>query len=327
MEKKYQVFVSSTYTDLIEERRAVIDAILGMEQFPVGMEMFSAANDDQWSVIQRTIDNSDYYVLILGQRYGSVINDGPSKGISYTEREFEYAVSKGVPVLTFIIDENKPVMPKDMDSDSAAQEALKNFKAKASSHHYVKWWKDKGELTTQVVTALNRAMNDQQHPRPGWVRGNEKATINNNEIDEVKQRLDRMEDAYTWHSIEMSPHDRIKVIQNNDAANVLITYSAQCKGKFTIKQNIIKENLFIEVGSFELPAEDNTRDWAKWSEAVKALKSVGYIEEVYGLGSSKTKAYTLTKNGWDYVDEFGEDSFTDLNDPNEMLGELENYIG
>lgn len=73
MEKKYQVFISSTYKDLIEARSKVRDAILSMMHFPVGMEMFNAADEEQWEIIQETIDSSDYYVLILGQRYGSVI--------------------------------------------------------------------------------------------------------------------------------------------------------------------------------------------------------------------------------------------------------------
>lgn len=86
MEKKYQVFISSTYKDLIEARSKVRDAILSMMHFPVGMEMFNAADEEQWEIIQETIDSSDYYVLILGQRYGSVIESGSDAGISYLLR-------------------------------------------------------------------------------------------------------------------------------------------------------------------------------------------------------------------------------------------------
>ena len=75
MEKKYQIFISSTYTDLIEARTKVRDAILSMYHFPVGMELFGAANEEQWQIISETIDSSDYYVLIVGQRYGSVISE------------------------------------------------------------------------------------------------------------------------------------------------------------------------------------------------------------------------------------------------------------
>jgi len=44
MNKKYQVFVSSTYKDLKEERMAVTHLLLKMGFIPVGMEQFPASN-------------------------------------------------------------------------------------------------------------------------------------------------------------------------------------------------------------------------------------------------------------------------------------------
>lgn len=42
MEKKYQIFVSSTYEDLKKERDKVFATILKMNHFPIGMELFNA---------------------------------------------------------------------------------------------------------------------------------------------------------------------------------------------------------------------------------------------------------------------------------------------
>ena len=86
---KYQIFISSTYEDLKEERDEVIKAVLEMGHIPVGMEMFSAADEEQWKLITRQIDQTDYYVVIVAHRYGSVIGKK-----SYTEKEYEYAVKK-----------------------------------------------------------------------------------------------------------------------------------------------------------------------------------------------------------------------------------------
>ncbi|HDZ8843871.1 TPA: DUF4062 domain-containing protein [Aeromonas dhakensis] len=47
MDKKYQVFISSTYEDLKDEREQVIKSVLEMGHIPVGMEMFSAADEEQ----------------------------------------------------------------------------------------------------------------------------------------------------------------------------------------------------------------------------------------------------------------------------------------
>ena len=93
-DKKYQVFISSTYTDLVKDREKISKQILTLYHFPIGMEMFSAGDNDQWTVITNTIDKSDYYVIILGHRYGSLAEDG----FSYTEKEYDYATSKGIPI-------------------------------------------------------------------------------------------------------------------------------------------------------------------------------------------------------------------------------------
>jgi Domain of unknown function (DUF4062) len=100
MNVKYQIFVSSTYEDLKEERNEVIKACLNMGHIPVGMEMFNAADEEQWQVITRTIDQCDYYVVIIAHRYGSTV-----EGISFTEKEYDYAVAQGVPILGFPIDD------------------------------------------------------------------------------------------------------------------------------------------------------------------------------------------------------------------------------
>ena len=75
-EVRHQVFVSSTYVDLIEERRTVIQALLELDCIPAGMALFPAADDDQWTLIREVIDLSDYYVVIVGGRYGSVSASG-----------------------------------------------------------------------------------------------------------------------------------------------------------------------------------------------------------------------------------------------------------
>jgi hypothetical protein len=98
MDRRYQVFVSSTYEDLQEERRETMQALLALDCIPTGMELFPAADDDSWTLIKRFIAGCDYYVVIIGGRYGS---KAPS-GRSYTEMEYDYAVEAGLPILAFL---------------------------------------------------------------------------------------------------------------------------------------------------------------------------------------------------------------------------------
>jgi hypothetical protein len=106
MDKRYQVFISSTYADLKEERRAVIQAVIEMDCLPAGMELFPAADEEQFEFIKRVIDDCDYYLLIVGGRYGSTTPDG----IIYTEKEYDYAVHRGLKVIA-LIHENPDEIP------------------------------------------------------------------------------------------------------------------------------------------------------------------------------------------------------------------------
>jgi hypothetical protein len=166
MEKKYQFFVSSTYEDLQEERDAAIHAILTMNQFPIGMEMFSAADDDQWTIIKEAIDSSDYYILIVGNCYGSV--DEETK-VSYTEKEFDYAIAQGIPVLAFIIDKTAMLTPDKMECDGEKIVKLNAFKEKVkNSGRYVKFWRNKDNLESLLSQSISKAVI--RGGRPGWVR-------------------------------------------------------------------------------------------------------------------------------------------------------------
>ena len=84
---KYQIFISSTYGDLRQEREAVTWAVLSARHIPAGMENFTATDDRGWETITSVIERSDYYVLIVAGRYGSVDTDG----VSWTEKEYDYA--------------------------------------------------------------------------------------------------------------------------------------------------------------------------------------------------------------------------------------------
>lgn len=170
MEKKYQIFISSTYEDLKEERRKVQDTILSMYQFPIGMEMFSAADEEQWEIIQETIDSSDYYVLIIGHRYGSIIENGEYAGISYTQKEYRYAAEKQIPILAFLIDSSVAVIPEKMEQNMNKRKKLDAFIEEVKKGRTVQWWTSKEDLANKVMNSLNKQF--VRGKRPGWVRAN-----------------------------------------------------------------------------------------------------------------------------------------------------------
>ena len=138
-----------------------------MGHIPVGMEMFSAADEEQWATIKREIDRSDYYVIIAAHRYGSTIK--AEDGISYTEKEFDYAVATGVPRIGFIIDPQAQWTPEHIES-GVAKRRLDAFKTKIRGK-MVDFWVDAADLGLKVAISLPKLI--ARSPRPGWQRSNE----------------------------------------------------------------------------------------------------------------------------------------------------------
>lgn len=166
MEKKYQIFVSSTYTDLIDERRAVMEIILAMGHIPAGMELFSAGNQEQWDIIRERIDECDYYIVIVAGRYGSIAENN----FSYTRKEYEYARKAGVPVAGFLLNqETAKTWPLDK-CDPENNEFLEAFRSRVESLP-VNYWRDVGDLKAQCAVALPKLI--RRNPRPGWISGDE----------------------------------------------------------------------------------------------------------------------------------------------------------
>ncbi|MEY9953128.1 DUF4062 domain-containing protein [Leifsonia sp. EB34] len=160
---KYQVFISSTYEDLRDEREQVIKAVLEMGHIPVGMEMFSAADEEQWKIIARHIEESDYYAVVIAHRLGSLTGDG----ISYTRKEYEHAVAQGIPVLGFIIDDKAPWPGDRTETGADSQRALVDFKALVRAKP-VSFWSSAEDLYGRFSVALMKAF--AANPREGWVR-------------------------------------------------------------------------------------------------------------------------------------------------------------
>lgn len=170
---KYQVFISSTYSDLAKERKQVLDILLMADCIPAGMENFVATDDEQFNVIQKVIDLCDYYILILGRRYGSV-ND--KTGISYTEMEYNYAIDKGIPVLVFALDDSIDIDNDKEENDAIKKGKLAEFKSRAMRNRLASVWKDQSDLMGKVAIAIMQAKNEIK--RPGWHRGSDEEKEN-----------------------------------------------------------------------------------------------------------------------------------------------------
>lgn len=166
--KKLQVFVSSTFSDLIKQRQAAVEAILAAGHIPAGMELFTAGDESQMEVIKQWIDESDVYLLILDGRYGSI---EPKTGKSYSHLEYEYALSKGRPLFACVIkDEAIDARVKTEGKEILELEnpqKLKEFRAEVLSK-MSEFWEDTKDIKITITGKLSQLMKREE--LVGWVR-------------------------------------------------------------------------------------------------------------------------------------------------------------
>ena len=202
IQRRYQVFISSTFIDLIEERKQVLMALLELNCIPVGMELFPASDDDQWTYIKKVIDESDYYIVIIGGKYGSTSDDG----ISYTEKEYDYSISKGIPVIGFVhaSPDNLPAKKFELDKDK--REKLLAFTNKVQQK-LCKKWTTAEELGSNVSRSLINIFSSK--PAIGYIRGNfagdpQTLMVLKNRIEELEQENSKLKYGKPEGSEELS---------------------------------------------------------------------------------------------------------------------------
>jgi len=212
-EKKYQIFVSSTFTDLKEERLAAMNAVIGHGHVPIGMEGFPAVDENQLQHIKQLIDECDYYILIVKNRYGSTgVN-----GISFTEEEYDYAVEKGKHILAFIND------GEDFKS-SDNEKLISKFKQKIETGRLIKNWDNKSSLELEIYKSLGNAFN--KHPQIGWVRGD--AAITSSmiiELENARAKIKKLEE-----SKPLTENTTLKLTLDNDEIACFQSIVAETNG-------------------------------------------------------------------------------------------------
>lgn len=165
IDRRHQVFVSSTFGDLKAERAEVMQALLELDCFPAGMELFPATSASAWELIKGVIDDSDYYCLVIGGRYGSV----DSTGVGYTEKEYDYAVATGKPVMVFLHKEPGSISANNSEKNEAGRVKLVAFRAKVEAAYHCKYWSSPEELGGQVSRSLINLR--RSFPSDGWIPG------------------------------------------------------------------------------------------------------------------------------------------------------------
>lgn len=220
IDKRFQVFVSSTYEDLQEERREVMQALLELDCIPSGMELFPASNEDQWSLIKRVIDDSDYYIVIIAGRYGST----NAEGMSYTEMEYRYALESGKPIIAFLHKSPEDIASKYTEKTEKGKERLKAFQELAK-RKMVRYWSNASELGSVVSRAIVNLK--KQFPAVGWVRADSIADEGSmREILRLRQENEHLQKQLQLSKVS-APEGTEKLAQGEDILEITCTCKAE----------------------------------------------------------------------------------------------------
>ncbi len=196
--KIYSAFISSAFENLRDSRKEVIEALLDHKILPIGMEHFIVSSSGNFSDIEELIDDADFFVLLLGNRYGSL--DEKEK-ISWTEKEYNYACQKKKHIIAikcpeYLILERKPKEERTEDENrQVAFGGSVEFAAKA-------------ETNSGIAIIITRFLSNFNFSRCiGWTRI-ENISLNPEELQAWKESHKVYDISGVWHHVHLSDDDQ-----------------------------------------------------------------------------------------------------------------------
>lgn len=296
--RKFSIFISSTYEDLKKERQALLGVALENNFIPVGMEQFHAAPTSQWNVITKMIDECDFYLLVIGGRYGSIDEE---TGISYTEKEYNYAKTKGMPVLV-LIKESSAITESEKDTGDDKYEKMKRldeFRERVKNdRNTVDYFTDINSLKYVTSPTFRNAIN-YAGDDAGWVRYQD--VINEEVEGRNKVNVELLEHQ---QKINVGNSKEVKsVIGQDDVGNIpvesafLLVYAADGDGQI-IKVKTLSSPTQIFTSDKQFMANNSKRESARWVEALDRLIKWGWVKAV----GDKGEIFELTGTGYNKAD-------------------------
>jgi Domain of unknown function (DUF4062) len=137
------VFISSTMLDLQPERKRVADVVNALGVTPRFFEGFSSPADPA-NIYVPEVNRGDVYVLILGERYGGVIESDPERR-SATHIEYDAAIKAYKPILVY---------RKDLPDD-AREAKLLSWMRQLDNQHTVNRFHDLDMLENAIREGIN----------------------------------------------------------------------------------------------------------------------------------------------------------------------------
>jgi tetratricopeptide (TPR) repeat protein len=149
-----KIYVSSTYSDLVEHRQRVYDILRKMRYDVMAMEDYVATDKRPLDKCQADVASSDLYIGIFAWCYGYVPpGQLPDHEGSITELEYRQAGQSGLERLIFLLHEDAP-WPRSKMEKGAGGEKIEALRAELAREHTVQFFKSPEELAGQVAASV-----------------------------------------------------------------------------------------------------------------------------------------------------------------------------
>jgi hypothetical protein len=139
------IFISSVSKEFDIERESLRLEIIALRDLFIGMEFFGSESDAPAEYCIKQVENSDLYVGIIGIKLGSI---HPSSKLSFTEVEYEAAISYKVPCLIYI---DKHCFEQNGIIKSDINAAQKTFIENLRNKHIVYLFENSIDLKLQFL--------------------------------------------------------------------------------------------------------------------------------------------------------------------------------
>ena len=289
--KRFQVFISSTYLDLKSERERVLRTLAECNYIAAGMEFFPAIDEEQFNFIKTVIDDFDYYVAIIGAKYGTVASDG----YSYSEKEYDYAVQNAIPVIALLRENISSLDAEKLESEVSKRDMLERFRARLSTGRLVSYWNDETELCYRLINSL--ATTARKYPRDGWVRGGKETR------EELLTKIITLEEEIKTlqkHILDQQQiplADRISKLLNDE---IEVKYETKLESSEETRADVVILRS-MDIARFVIPRLGSVTGETKFSDIISDLVRITTENSALSIDPASLRAIQSSFSGFGLI--------------------------
>jgi hypothetical protein len=152
-----KVYLSATYKDLVDHRKAAYHQLRMMRHDVIGMEDYVASDQRPLDKCLSDVAESDVYLGIFAWRYGFVPAKGNPEKQSITELEYRKAKALGKPCLIFLTQDDAawPITMTDAHTGEGGGGAhIKRLRAELADEQVVSFFATADQLASRTAAAI-----------------------------------------------------------------------------------------------------------------------------------------------------------------------------